>query len=76
MCRPGGWRTRNRARLERLCNTEAQRMIGLSSDAMEAELGYRGRAEMVHRDDMVLPETKIWKQDNRVKQKWICHWPI
>ena len=40
--------------LSAYASTEAQRMIGLSSDAMEAELGYRGRAEMVHRDDMVL----------------------
>ena len=40
--------------LSAYASTEAQRMIGLSSDAMENELGYRGRAEMVHRDDMVL----------------------
>ena len=40
--------------LSAYASTEAQRMIGLSSDAMESELGYRGRAEMVHRDDMVL----------------------
>ena len=40
--------------LSAYASTEAQRMIGLTSEAMQAELGYRGRAEMVHRDDMVL----------------------
>jgi glutamate 5-kinase len=29
-------------------------MVGLSSDAVQDTLGYRGRDEMVHRDDMVL----------------------
>jgi glutamate 5-kinase len=29
-------------------------MVGLSSEAVHETLGYRGRDEMVHRDDMVL----------------------
>ncbi len=35
-------------------STEAARMIGLPSSEMQNVLGYHGRAEMVHRDDMVL----------------------
>ena len=50
--------------LSAYASTEAQRMIGLTSDAMENELGYRGRAEMVHRDDMVLhSQNEDLKQD-------------
>ena len=33
---------------------EAARIIGRSSREIEAILGYPGRAEMVHRDDMAL----------------------
>jgi glutamate 5-kinase len=33
---------------------EAQRIIGRSSREIEALLGYPGRAEMIHRDDLVL----------------------
>jgi glutamate 5-kinase len=33
---------------------EASRIIGRSSREIEAILGYPGRAEMVHRDDMAL----------------------
>lgn len=33
---------------------EARRIIGLRSDAIEAALGYRGRAAAAHRDDMAL----------------------
>ncbi len=40
--------------LSAYASAEAQRMIGLTSDAMRQELGYRGRDEMVHRDDLVL----------------------
>lgn len=35
-------------------SAEAKRMIGVSSAELESVLGYRGRAELVHRDDMVL----------------------
>ena len=33
---------------------EAARIVGRPSREIEAILGYPGRAEMVHRDDMVL----------------------
>jgi glutamate 5-kinase len=33
---------------------EAQRIVGRPSREIEAILGYAGRAEMVHRDDMAL----------------------
>ncbi len=33
---------------------DARRIIGHNSSAIESLLGYRGRAELVHRDDMVL----------------------
>jgi glutamate 5-kinase len=33
---------------------EAQRLVGQNSERIEAILGYRGRSEMVHRDDLVL----------------------
>jgi glutamate 5-kinase len=33
---------------------EATAIRGCRSDRIETILGYRGRAEMVHRDDMVL----------------------
>jgi glutamate 5-kinase len=34
--------------------TEAVAMIGLSSKDIPAVIGYAGRAEIVHRDDMAL----------------------
>ncbi len=37
-------------------NDEALRLVGLQSDQIEAALGYRGRAVMVHRDEMVLTD--------------------
>jgi len=40
--------------LSAYASAEAQRMIGQPSGALESILGYRGRAEIVHRDDMVL----------------------
>jgi glutamate 5-kinase len=33
---------------------EAARLVGLQSDKIESVLGYRGRATMVHRDELVL----------------------
>ena len=33
---------------------EAKRIVGKRSGDIEALLGYRGRSEMIHRDDMVL----------------------
>ena len=33
---------------------EASRLVGLQSDQIEVALGYRGRAVMVHRDELVL----------------------
>jgi glutamate 5-kinase len=33
---------------------DAQRLVGQNSERIEAILGYRGRSEMVHRDDLVL----------------------
>ena len=33
---------------------EAARLLGLQSDKIESVLGYRGRATMVHRDELVL----------------------
>ncbi|MFK7886361.1 MAG: glutamate 5-kinase [Gammaproteobacteria bacterium] len=35
---------------------EAQKIVGLRSVDIEARLGYRGRAAMVHRDDLVMVE--------------------
>jgi glutamate 5-kinase len=35
-------------------STDADRIKGLKSDAIEAALGYPGRTALVHRDDMVL----------------------
>lgn len=35
-------------------STDSQRIIGHNSSAIEGLLGYRGRAELVHRDDMVM----------------------
>lgn len=35
---------------------EARRLLGCRSDGIEAVLGYRGRASMVHRDELVLFE--------------------
>ncbi len=36
---------------------DAQKIVGKRSSDTEAILGYRGRAEMIHRDDMVLRES-------------------
>jgi glutamate 5-kinase len=36
---------------------EADRIIGRKSKDIEALLGYRGRDEMVHRDDLVILES-------------------
>jgi glutamate 5-kinase len=36
---------------------DARKIVGKRSGDIEAVLGYRGRAEMIHRDDMVLRET-------------------
>ena len=33
---------------------DAQRIIGHKSREIEARLGYRGREELIHRDDLVL----------------------
>jgi len=33
---------------------DAQRLVGQNSERIEAILGYRGRSEMVHRDDLAL----------------------
>jgi glutamate 5-kinase len=33
---------------------ETMRLLGVRSDKIEAVLGYRGRASMVHRDELVL----------------------
>ena len=33
---------------------DAARIAGLQSDAVEAQLGYRGRPALVHRDDLIL----------------------
>jgi len=35
-------------------STDAERIKGLKSDAIEAALGYPGRTALIHRDDMVL----------------------
>ena len=35
-------------------SADAARIIGHRSDAIEAVLGWRGRDEMIHRDDLVL----------------------
>ena len=40
--------------LVRYTADEARRIMGLRSDRIEAELGYPGRAALVHRDDMAL----------------------
>jgi glutamate 5-kinase len=36
--------------------SDAQRILGHKSGEFETLLGYRGRDEMVHRDDLVLSE--------------------
>jgi len=33
---------------------DAERLVGQNSERIEAVLGYRGRTEMVHRDDLVM----------------------
>jgi glutamate 5-kinase len=40
--------------LSAYASTDAQRIIGHRSDEIEAILGWRGRDEIVHRDDLVL----------------------
>lgn len=35
-------------------STNAARIAGLHTDAVEAELGYRGRPALIHRDDLVI----------------------
>lgn len=40
--------------LTRYTSSEAQAIVGLRSDRIEAALGYAGRAALIHRDDMVL----------------------
>jgi glutamate 5-kinase len=35
-------------------SADAERLVGQNSERIEAILGYRGRSEMVHRDDLVL----------------------
>jgi glutamate 5-kinase len=36
---------------------DAKKIVGKRSSEIETVLGYRGRAEMIHRDDMVLRES-------------------
>ena len=33
---------------------EARRLMGLHSNELEAQLGYQGRDELIHRDNLVL----------------------
>ena len=40
--------------LTRYTSDEAQQIVGRRSDEIEAILGYKGRAALIHRDDMVL----------------------
>ena len=40
--------------LSAYASTDAERIAGHRSDEIEAILGWRGRDEMVHRDDLVL----------------------
>jgi glutamate 5-kinase len=35
---------------------DAERLVGQNSERIETILGYRGRSEMVHRDDLVIAE--------------------
>jgi glutamate 5-kinase len=35
-------------------HADAERLIGRKSGEIESVLGYRGRSEMIHRDDMML----------------------
>ena len=35
---------------------DAKKIVGKRSSEIESVLGYRGRAEMIHRDDMLLRE--------------------
>ena len=47
-------------------DTDAVRIVGRKSSEIEALLGFSGRAEMIHRDDLVIlngPETEA--PDNR-----------
>ena len=38
-------------------STDAKEIAGHNSSEIEALLGYRGRSEMIHRDDLVLKKT-------------------
>lgn len=40
--------------LSAYASADARRIVGLKSSEIEARLGYRGRDEMIHRDDLVL----------------------
>jgi glutamate 5-kinase len=40
--------------LSAYASSDAERIIGHRSDEIEAILGWRGRDELVHRDDLVL----------------------
>lgn len=42
---------------------DAQRIAGLKSREIEATLGYRGRDEIVHRDDLVLADGRTLEED-------------
>ena len=46
--------TADRQGPRRLRRRDAKALVGRRTDEIEALLGYRGRAEMVHRDDLVL----------------------
>jgi glutamate 5-kinase len=35
-------------------SADAERLVGQNSNRIEAILGYRGRSEMIHRDDLAL----------------------
>jgi glutamate 5-kinase len=37
---------------------DAERLVGQNSERIEAILGFRGRSEMIHRDDLVLGEER------------------
>ncbi|HEV7715416.1 MAG TPA: glutamate 5-kinase [Steroidobacteraceae bacterium] len=44
-------------------DSDATRIMGRKSSEIEALLGFRGRAEMIHRDDLVILHTQDLKQD-------------
>jgi glutamate 5-kinase len=39
-------------------SNEARRLMGLHSNEFEARLGYQGRDELIHRDNLVLIDKK------------------